>query len=156
MMPWPKLKALWLKLIRQDASPNAIAAGFAIGFFSTFYPVPVVDTLVALAVARLARANIAACLIGNNFILLIFPVIPVLIAAEVFAGRALIHAPTLTAPGDTPVLTWILHQTGANLLAYVLGGLVLGVPSALLSFWGVRRAAMEWQKRSKTSHEDRN
>lgn len=148
-MPWTKLKALWLKLIRQDATPNAIAMGFAIGFFSTFYPVPVVDTLVALAVARLVRANIASCLIGNNFILLIFPVIPVLIAAEVYAGRVLIHAPTLTPPGDTPLLTWLLHQTGANLTAYVLGGLVLGVPSALVSFWGVRKASMAWQKRTK-------
>jgi uncharacterized protein (DUF2062 family) len=142
-----KLKALWEKLIRQDASPNKIAGGFAIGLFATFYPVPVVDTLVALAVAWILRANKAACLIGNNFVLLIYPVIPLLLAEEIFVGRLLINAPALTTPGDTPIFTWLKAQSGPNLEALLVGGLVLGVPSALGSFWLVRAAARRWQKR---------
>lgn len=140
-----QLKDLWFKLIRQDASPKTIAGGFAIGLFSTFYPVPVVDTLVALAIARLVRANMAACLIGNSFILLIFPVIPLLLAAEVFTGRILIHAPALIPPGNTPIFMWLRNQTTPNLEAFILGGLVLGIPSALISFWSVWKAAEKWQ-----------
>ena len=133
-------------MIRQDASPNAIAGGFAIGFFATFYPVPFVDTLVSLAIAWLLRRNKAACLIGNNFILLIYPVIPLLLTAEVLTGRFLIHSPAIVPPGNTPLLTWLKHQTLPNLEAWLLGGLVLGIPSALFSFWLVREAARKWQR----------
>jgi len=143
-----KLRVLWTRLIQQNASPNGIAAGFAIGLFATFYPVPVIDTLVALVIARLVGANTAACLIGNNFVLLIYPAIPLLLAAEVFVGRELIQAPTLAPPGNMPLMTWLLHQTGPNLKAFLLGGVVLGIPSALFSFWGVRTAAQRWQNRN--------
>jgi uncharacterized protein (DUF2062 family) len=142
-----KLKALWEKLIRQDASPNKIAGGFAIGLFATFYPVPVVDTLVALTVAWILRANKAACLIGNNFVLLIYPALPLLLATEIFVGRLLITAPALTPPRNTPIFTWLKSQSGPNLEALLVGGLVLGIPSALASFWLVRAAARRWQRR---------
>lgn len=142
-----KLIELWDKLIRQNASPNEIAGGFAIGLFATFYPVPVVDTLVALAIAWVLRANKAACLIGNNFVLLIYPVIPLLLAAEVFVGHALMKAPALTPPGEMPFFTWLRSQSGPNLKALLVGGLVLGIPSALFSFWVVRAAARRWQGR---------
>jgi uncharacterized protein (DUF2062 family) len=136
-----KLKNLWLKVIHQDATPHDIALGFAIGLFSTFYPLPVVDTLVALAIAKLVRANLPACLIGNTFIMVIFPVIPLLLAAEVFVGRLIIAAPKLIPPGDTPVFTWLRAQTGPNLAALGLGGLILGIPAALMAYWVVRKAA---------------
>lgn len=142
-----KINDLWEKLIRQNATPNAIAGGFAIGLFATFYPVPVIDTLVALAVAWALRANKAACLIGNNFVLLIYPVIPLLLAAEVLVGRTLVKAPALTPPGETPFFTWLKAQSGPNLEAFLVGGLVLGLPSALFSFWVVRAAAKRWQAR---------
>ncbi|HSA60329.1 MAG TPA: DUF2062 domain-containing protein [bacterium] len=145
-----KLKVAWDRLIRQDASPNAIAAGFAIGLFATFYPFPVLDTLAALAIAWCVRANKAACLIGNNFVLLIYPVIPLLLTAEVVTGRFLLRSPAISPPGNAPLLAWVKHQTLPNLEALVLGGLVLGIPSALLSFWLVRAAARKWQKRHAT------
>lgn len=143
-----RLKNLWLKLIRQDAAPKDIGLGFAIGLFSTFYPIPVVDTVVALAVAKLVRANLPACLIGNTFIMVIFPALPALVAAEIFVGRLLTHAPAFTPPGDTPFFTWLRQQSGPNLTAFLLGGLVLGLPTAFLSYWGVRKAAEKWQGRS--------
>ena len=140
-----KFKALWVKLLNQNASPNAIAGGFAVGLFSTFYPIPVVDTMVALLVARLINLNPAACLIGNSFILLIFPVIPLLLAAEVFVGRIFVNAPTLSPPADIAMTTWLMQQSGPNLKAFILGGLLLGIPSALISFWGIKKATVKWQ-----------
>lgn len=35
----------------EDATPNKIAMGFAVGLFTSFYPAPVVDTVVAPALA---------------------------------------------------------------------------------------------------------
>ncbi len=146
-----KLKSVWQKLIQQDATPTAIALGFAIGLFATFYPVPILDTLIALLIARIVRANTVACLIGNNFILLIYPIIPFLLAAEVFVGRQIVRAPPFQLPSHHEItISWLLHQSGPNLKALIIGGLVLGIPSAILFFFIVRKAAKKWQERKST------
>ncbi len=140
-----KLRALWTRLVHENASPHQIALGFAIGLFATFYPIPVVDTAVALVFAWMVGANKSACLIGNNFILLIYPVIPLLLGAEFFAGKVLLGAPIeLHAPSQWN-LPAIVRESRPHLHALILGGLVLGIPSSILGYIGVRRATAQWQ-----------
>ena len=144
---WQKIKSAWQKLLHEDATPNKIATGFAIGLFTAFFPAPILDTLVALAIAYIVHANRAACLIGNNFVLLIFPIIPFVFGTEYLIGRILLHLPQ-AAPMPKDWNFWMLLRTqGANYHALVVGAVVLAVPFAIGSFIGVKVATTRWQAR---------
>ena len=145
-----KIKAAWHKLLHEESTPNRIATGFAIGLFTAFFPAPVLDTLAALAIAYLARANRAACLIGNNFVLLIFPVIPFVFGTEYLIGRVLLDLPQ-AAPMPKDWTFWmLLRSQGPNYHALVVGAIALAVPSAIVSFIAVKIATTRWQARRAT------
>ncbi len=139
----------WQKLLHEEATPNRIAMGFAIGLFTAFFPTMILDTLVALGMAYLARANRAACLVGNNFFLLIFPVIPFLFGTEYLIGRMLLcQSPSPSMPKHWN-LGLLLYSQGANYHAMIVGAAVLAAPASLLSFVGVKVATTRWQGRSR-------
>lgn len=141
------IRNAWHKLLHEDATPNKIALGFAIGLFTAFFPAPVIDTLAALAIAYFARANRASCLIGNNFVLLIFPVIPFVFGLEYLIGRLLLDLPQ-AAPMPSDWTIWmVLRNQGGNYRALVVGAVVLAVPSAIISFVAVKTATTRWQAR---------
>lgn len=142
-----KVREAWQKLLHEDATPNRIASGFAIGLFTAFFPAPVVDTLVALAAAYIVRANRAGCLIGNNFVLLIFPIIPFVFGTEYLIGRLLLQLPQAAPMPEDWNFLQLLHSQGPTYRALVVGAVVLAVPSALISFIGVRFAVTRWQAR---------
>ena len=142
-----KFRGLWDKLVHENASPHDIALGFAIGLFATFYPIPIIDTLVALVFAWIIRANKSACLIGNNFVLLIYPVIPLLVGVEFCVGKILLNAPIEFHAPKQWNLTCLFRESWPNIEAFLLGGVVLGLPSAIASYFGVRKAAERWQGR---------
>ena len=142
-----KIKAAWFKLLHEEATPNKIATGFAIGLFMAFFPAPVLETFIALGIAYVARANRAACLIGNNFVLLIFPIIPFVFGTEYLIGRMLLQLPQgAPLPRDWNFL-YLLQSQGPNYRALVVGALVLAVPSSLIGFFGVKIATTRWQAR---------
>lgn len=142
-----KIRNAWQKLLHENATPNKIATGFAIGLFTAFFPAPILDTLVALAIAYIVRANRAACLIGNNFVLLIFPVIPFVFGTEYLVGRMLLHLPQAAPMPKDWSFWWLLHSQGPNYHAMVVGAVVLAVPAAMSSFIGVKIATARWQSR---------
>ncbi len=137
----------WQKLLHEDATPNKIAAGFAIGLFTAFFPMPILDTLAALGIAYVVRANRAACLIGNNFVLLIFPIIPFVFGTEYLIGRMLLQLPQAAPMPKDWNFSMLLHSQGPNYRAMVAGAFVLAVPSSIASFIGVKIAITRWQAR---------
>jgi uncharacterized protein (DUF2062 family) len=142
-----KIKNAWQKLLHEDATPNKIAFGFSIGLFTAYFPMPVLDTLIALAVAYLVKANRASCLIGNNFVLLLFPIIPFIFGLEYFIGKKLLGLPHVPPLPEGWNLWHILYSQGPTYRAIVLGAIVLAVPSAIGSFIAVKIATTKWQKR---------
>src|SRR3989338_5028457 len=90
MLNLAKIKALWEKLLHQEASPDQIAGGFALGLFVSFLPFPGLQTLLALAAAFLLRTNKVACLIGLNLHLMVLPVIPLLFWVEYEFGKVIL------------------------------------------------------------------
>lgn len=141
-----KIKALWDRLLHQEASPNQIAAGFAVGLFISFIPLPC-QTILALALAFLFRLNKVACLVGVHLHLAVFPVIPAVFFAEYHIGRILFpfgRLPELK-PRHFELLT-LLHKGWPILRTTLLGALVLGIPSAIAAFFVVKSAAFRWQK----------
>lgn len=141
-----KIKGLWGKLLHQEATPNQIAAGFSIGFFISFLPIPGFQTLAALILAFLLRINKVACLVGLHMHLVMFPVIPLVFVAEYNIGKDLLHFHYLhsISPEHFNLLR-LLHKGWPFFCAMVVGSLVLGLPSALVSYWCVKCTAIRWQ-----------
>lgn len=134
----------WYRLLYEDATPNRIAAGFAVGLFTSFFPAPVLDTVAALALAFLIRGNRAACLFGNNLGLMLFPVIPFVLGTEYLIGRLLLNLPPATLPSHWTFWALLKSQEGTY-LSLVVGALVLAVPSGIIGFIVVRNATSYWQ-----------
>lgn len=146
-----RIRTAWRKLLHEDATPNRIALGFGLGLFMAYFPAPILDTLIALALAYLFRANRAACLIGNNFVLLLFPIIPFVFGLEFIIGSKLLHETGVSiVPKDWNLWMFLCSQ-GPNYRALVVGAFVLAVPSGLLSFILVRSATQRWQAYKKAS-----
>ncbi|MDD2708221.1 MAG: DUF2062 domain-containing protein [Verrucomicrobiae bacterium] len=147
----PEIKALWDKLIHEKASPNHIATGFALGFLVSFLPVPG-QTLLAVLLSIVCQTNKVACLAGVHFHLMVFPLIPIVFYLELRTGFALLH------PNNTLPLAWnhftmhnILHYGPIYYRAMLLGFVIIGVPSAILSFFVIRQAAARWQRARRAS-----
>lgn len=141
-----KIKDVWGRLLHEDATPNQVAAGFAIGFMISFIPLPC-QTILALALAFSLHLNKVACLVGVHLHLTVFPVIPVVFFSEYYVGKILFpyhRMPELETSHFE--LHTLLRQGWPVLRATLLGALVLGIPSSVLAFFGVRQAAIRWQK----------
>lgn len=139
-----RLLEAWYRLLYEDATPNKIAAGFAVGLFTSFFPAPVLDTVAALALAFLIRGNRAACLFGNNLGLMMFPIIPFVLGTEYLIGRLLLHLPSEAPPPHWTFWMFLKSQEGTY-YSLVVGSLVLAVPSAIIGFIIVRNATSYWQ-----------
>jgi uncharacterized protein (DUF2062 family) len=147
-----RLKDGWRNLMYEDATPNKIALGFAVGIFTSFYPAPVVDTVVALALAYMVRGNRAACLFGNGLGLMLFPIIPLVLALEYYIGRTILHVPPAPLTFESGHFLAFLKSHRGTYLSLVVGAIVLSIPSALLGFAVVRSGARYRQemRRSKS------
>ena len=148
-----RLLDAWYKLLHEDATPNKIAMGFAVGLFTSFFPAPVLDTVAALALAYLIRGNRASCLIGNNLGLMMFPIIPFVLGIEYFIGRLVLDLPPSVSMPQNWTFWMFLKSQGGTYYALVIGALVLAIPSAIIGFVVVRSATAYWQdtKRNRES-----
>lgn len=144
-----KLQEGWHNLMYEDATPNKIAMGFAVGLFTSFYPAPVVDTVVALALAFMVRGNRAACLFGNTLGLMLFPVIPFVLGAEYLIGRWILNVPPAPLTFESGHFFAFLKSHQGTFLSLVVGAIVLSIPSALAGFAVARSGAIYWQAQRK-------
>lgn len=138
-----KIKGLWSKLLHQEATPDQVALGFALGFFVSFLPIPGFQILTAVALAYLLRTNKVACLIGLNLHLIFAPAIPLIFVLEYKVGKYLLDLGKLPDL-DPETFNWkiALHE---GIYAVIVGSLVIGIPCAVVSYFIVRRATIRWQ-----------
>lgn len=144
-----KIQEGWRKLMFEDATPNKIAMGFSVGLFTSFYPAPVVDTIVALALAYMVHGNRAACLFGNTLGLMLFPIIPFVLGLEYLIGRTILNVPPAPLTFEHGQFLMFLKSHQGTFLSLVVGAIVLSIPSALAGFLVARRGAIYWQARRK-------
>ncbi len=146
MLNVAKIKTLWERLLHQEASPNQIASGFALGLFISFLPFPGLQTLLTLGAAFIFRTNKVACLIGLNLHLILLPVIPLIFWFEYEIGRILFNR---DAP-DFDLASFnfrdLFRQGWRYFYLTLIGSLVVGIPIALAAFWGVKKVVIRWQK----------
>ena len=151
-----KIKDLWERLLHQEASPNQIASGFALGLFTSFLPFPGLQTLLALGVAFIFRTNKVACLLGLNLHLILLPVIPLIFWVEYEIGRILFNR---DAPAFDPAsfnFHDLFRQGWWYFYLTLIGSLMVGLPISLAAFWGVKRVVIRWQKARQDQNDKAN
>lgn len=141
-----RIREIWNKLARIHASPHEIAAGFALGVFVSFLPIIPLRTLVAITLAWLLGQNIAAAFVGKSISFLYFPLVPFLWVAEYRLGRH-IHAVEKAAAFDRAHLGKVFHMGWDVFAATFIGGALIGLPVALVSYFVVRSVAQKWKRR---------
>jgi len=137
---------LWKRLARIRATPHQIAAGFALGVFVSFLPIIPLRTIVALLLAWLLRQNIAAAFVGKSITLLYFPLVPLMWAAEYRLG-ILINPVEKPAMIDRAHLGEVFHMGWDAFVATFIGGVMIGLPVALVTYIVVWRLAQKWKLR---------
>lgn len=140
------LREVWDKLAHIRATPREIAGGFALGVFVSFLPIIPLRTLVALALAWLLGQNVAAAFVGKSITWLYLPVLPLLWTAEYRLG-GLINPVEKPQAFDRAHLGEIFHMGWDVLAATFIGGVLIGVPVALLSYLIVWQLARRWKLR---------
>jgi hypothetical protein len=141
-----RFRDVWNKLAHIRATPHEIAAGFALGVFVSFLPIIPLRTLVAIALAWLLRQNVAAAFVGKSITLLYWPALPFLWTAEYRLG-------VLISPVEKPLvfdrahLGEAFHMGWDVFAATFIGGVLIGVPVALLSYIIMWKLARRWKLR---------
>jgi uncharacterized protein (TIGR03546 family) len=137
MRAWFKKHSLKLLAIRD--TPNAIAAGMAIGFFFGFTPLFGLKTLLAIGCAWMIRANIIAAVIAVTLHDLALPLMPLLLRMEYQMGYWLLSNPHQFPPSMSiqhlKFHEWVNWTTFLTVgVPLLLGSVVFSLPVSILSF----------------------
>jgi uncharacterized protein (DUF2062 family) len=176
---WRQTRAfLYRRVLHADDTPRSIAGGVAIATFVAFLPIMGIQTVVALALAALARANKAVC-IPVVWITNPFTAVPIYascwwVGRLVLTGRPGGDASSIAIPATTPPeyagFGFFAHMHEAAFWKYLFstvlnigaelwtGSVIIGGLAAALVYpwvhWGVteyrrRRAARQQRRRAR-------
>jgi len=142
---WLERKKKWLAdhhmtLVTMADTPHSIALGSAIGIFFGFTPLYSLKTLLSIGFAWICRSNKLAAAITSNLHDIFFLAMPAVYFFEYKIGCLILHRPPAPKPfrhfviGD--YMNW--HFLVRVIWPALVGSLVLGVPSALLTYFIIR------------------
>ena len=149
------IRYMYLRLVRQEMPVHNVAIGFAAGMFVGFLPIIPFQTIVAVAVAFPVRGSKIAAALGT-WISNPINMIPFYLMLY-YAGRLII--PWEVPPFNPELLELaIMLEQGWNwFLVMLVGGVALGIPASILSYFltrraiaGYRRRKQEWRKKRRT------
>ena len=150
MNPQAWLHKQLLKLHAIEATPHAIALGFAVGTFFGFMPLFGVKTLLSILFAWILRSNKVAAIIGVTLHDLILPFAPLLLRLEFKLGFWVLsrphHFPPKLRHADLhTALSWTKMLTTSGPL--LLGSVILGIPFSIAAYFLLRRAVIAYRAR---------
>ena len=135
----------YLRVLRIQASPHNIAIGLAAGVFIGLLPVLPFQTILAVALAFVVRGSKIAAALGT-WVSNPLNWVPCYLAFY--------HVGTLVLPFDVPPLDMSrvemaqLFESGWRLFAVMMtGGLIIAIPSALLSYVVAYRLISAYRRR---------
>jgi uncharacterized protein len=145
-----RLRAMYEKFISLKGEPKNIALGFAIGLFIGFCPIFGVHTFLLIGIVGLFRVHFSAAFVaswiaGNPFSL------PFVIAGEYYIGSSLLGVPNRPLPTDGWTLESVMSFGWELTAMMVVGGILLALPFALVSYPIVRIWMTRLQKGEKPS-----
>lgn len=127
-----KLKELYHSLLHSHASPREVAWGFAVGVFIAFTPTLGLHMILAIALCAILKKNEIATVLGTWVVnpLTIFPCYWLTFKTGLLLlGLPLEQELTARAIRD------IFHLGGKIILPLWIGGVVIGLLSAVLSYF---------------------
>ncbi|SKA71053.1 DUF2062 domain-containing protein [Desulfobaculum bizertense] len=135
----------FLRIMRLAATPHSIAMGCALGIFVGFMPIVPFQTVVVLALAFLFKGNKIAAMAGTW---ISNPVdLPFFYYGLYLVGKALLP---FDGPAFDPSNLEMTHliEAGWELFAMmVTGGIVLGIPAAILTYFVTKKLVVVYRKR---------
>ena len=139
------LRYIYLHLVRQQMPVHNVAVGFAAGMFVGFLPIIPFQTVVAVAVAFPVRGSKIAAALGT-WISNPINMIPFYLMLY-YAGKLII--PWEVPPFDPDLLELtVMLEPGWNwFLVMLVGGVALGVPASIISYFLARRAIRGYRRR---------
>lgn len=144
---------MYLRLVRQEMPVHNVAIGFTAGMFVGFLPIIPFQTIVAVAVAFPVRGSKIAAALGTWISNPINIVIPFYLMLY-YAGRLIIPG---RCPFNPELLELAIMLEQGWFLVMLVGGVALGIPASILSYFltrraiaGYRRRKQEWRKKRRT------
>jgi len=135
------LRYHWLKFLRLQENPRKLAWGMALGVFIGVTPTVPFHTVAALTLAPLLRISPVTAFLG---IQICNPLtIPPFYLAAYKVGQHLLYKGAPLSLPETYTYKSLLHLLWQGGLALQVGGIVLAVPPAIISYfltlWVVKR-----------------
>jgi uncharacterized protein (DUF2062 family) len=141
-----RIREIWQKLKRLNATPVQIASGFSIGIFAGFLPLNPSPVIVATVVAWLLKRNVIAAVAGAMFSILYLPLLPLIWLAEYRLGKLIFPVQHPLALDQARL--WDVMQKGWDVYAAMfVGSIIIATPITLLTYWLVKRLAVRWGKK---------
>jgi uncharacterized protein len=141
-----RIREIWQKLKRLNATPVQIASGFSIGIFAGFLPLNPSPIIVATVVAWLLKRNVIAAVAGAMFSILYLPLLPLIWLAEYRLGKLIFPVQHPLALDQARL--WDVMQKGWDVYAAMfVGSIIIATPITLLTYWLVKRLAVRWGKK---------
>jgi uncharacterized protein len=141
-----------LKLLAIRDTPEAIAGGVAIGIYIGFTPLIGLKTALTILFAWLTRSNILAAVIASASHDILWPVMPVIFAAEYDVGYWLLSHPHHFPPSIAKThLDIHALRSWSNLLTIgkpmLVGSLLCSAPFAAAAYWFSKRLVARHQRK---------
>lgn len=159
MRRWKKkLRYAYVRLLRSPGAPREVAGGMALGAFIAFLPIMGAQMVIAVAVAevfrrlfRLRLSRVAAAFaVWLNNPLTIAPIYGgAFVVGRPFA-RLLLPGSALSAPAQALHLSDLAASGPFALeaaVSLIVGGVLLGIPAAVLGYKFTLRAVLRYQDR---------
>ena len=145
------LRYMYLRLVRQQMPVHNIAMGFAAGMFVGFLPIIPFQTIVAVAVAFPVRGSKIAAALGT-WISNPINMIPFYLMLY-YVGKLIIPWEVPPFNPELLELTVMLEQGWNWFMVMLVGGVVMGIPAAIISYFISRRAIAGYRRRKQAWRE---
>jgi len=133
-----RIGEIWHKLLRLDARPGQIAAGFSIGIAASFLPLNPSPIVLATGIAWLLRMNMIAAVAGGTTAILYTPLLPLMWLAEYRIGALILSVEHPLSLDH--VHLWEFIQKGWDVYAAMLvGSIIMATPITALTYLVIKR-----------------
>lgn len=130
-----KFKYYFIRLFRQKASPHQVAKGLMIGFIANWYPTFGFGPIISAGIARAARANVIAAVVGG---VISTPLWPILFIFNYQMGSLFVHKPVEATEIEDVRNTEAVNDTVSSLqlgsMQFLTGALANTVLSSVITY----------------------
>ncbi len=146
---WARLKRIirfnYLRIIRLKTSAHSIALGVALGVFVGFLPIIPLQSVTVLTLAVIFRGNKIAAFF-STFFSNAANLVP-FYAMLYFVGSYFVPFDTLQLDYAHLKMTELIQQGWDIFIVMMVGGVVLGIPSAIIMYFVTRKAVLAYRRR---------